>query len=92
MTKHVDHGTQIRLLALMHVEARLGRAESAPDTGKVDDQVCSVESATDTENEHRCEIDNSDEDALNWIHENMKVWGDEVATDPLPRGGSETQE
>ena len=71
----------------MHVEARLGRAESAPDTGKVDDQVCSVESATDTENEHECEIDNRDEDALNWIHENMKVWGDEVATDPLPRGG-----
>ena len=30
MTKHVDHGTQIRLLALMSVEARLGRAESAP--------------------------------------------------------------
>ena len=87
MTKHVDHGTQIRLLALMSVEARLGRAESAPDTGKVDEQVCSVESTTDTENEHECEINDSDEDALNWIHENMKVWGDEVATDPLPRGG-----
>ena len=87
MTKHVDHGTQIRLLALMSVEARLGRAESAPDTGKVDDQVCSVESRTDIENEQECEINDSDEDALDWIDESMKVWEDEMATDPLPRGG-----
>ena len=42
MTKHVDHATQIRLLSLMSVEARVSRAETAPETGKVDDQVCSV--------------------------------------------------
>ena len=31
MTKHVDHGTQIRLMGLMSLEARTGRAESAPE-------------------------------------------------------------
>ena len=87
MTKHVDHATQIRLLALMSVEARLGRAETVPETGEVDEQVCSVESATDEENDHECEIDNSNEDAFDWIHECMRVWGDEVTTDPLPVGG-----
>ena len=40
MTKHVDHATQIRLLALMDVETRLGRAETAPETGEVDEQMC----------------------------------------------------
>ena len=45
MTKHVDHAAQIRQLSLMGVEARMGRAESAPETGEVDEQVCSVESA-----------------------------------------------
>ena len=49
--RKTSHGTQIRLLALMSVEAGLGRAESAPETGKVDDQVCSVESATEEEND-----------------------------------------
>ena len=68
MTKHVDHATQIGLLALMSVEARLGRAETAPETGEVVEQVCSVESTTEEENEHQCEIDNSDEDALDWFH------------------------
>ena len=29
MTKHVDHATQIRLLSVMGVEARVGRAETA---------------------------------------------------------------
>ena len=87
MTKHVDHGTQIRLLALKSVEAPLGRAESAPETGNVDDQVCSVESVTEKENGHECEIDSSDEETFDWIHEWMEVWGYEVATGPLPRGG-----
>ena len=32
MTKHVEHATQIRLLSLMSVEARVGRAEAAPET------------------------------------------------------------
>ena len=44
MTKHVDHATQVRLLSLMGVEARMGRADRAPETGEVDEQVCSVES------------------------------------------------
>ena len=57
MTKHVDHATQIRLLALMGVEARLGRAETAPETGEVNEQVCSFESATEEENDHECEIE-----------------------------------
>ena len=43
MTKHVDHATQIWLLALMSVEARLGRAETVPETGEVDEPVCSVD-------------------------------------------------
>ena len=80
MTKHVGHGTQIRLLALMGVEARLGRAETAPETGIVDEQVNSVESATEEEKEHECEFDSSDEEIFDWIHECMEVCGDEIAT------------
>ena len=87
MTKNVDHATQIRLLALMSVEARLGRAEAAPETGEVDEQVCSIDSAARDYNEYECDSENSDEDAFDWIYESMKVWGVEVATDPLPRGG-----
>ena len=86
MTKHVDHGTQIRLLALMGVEARLGRAETASDTGAVDEQVCSVESTTGEEKNHEYENHECDEKAFDWIHECMDVWVDEVNTDPLPRG------
>ena len=87
MTKHVDHATQVRLLALMSVEARLDRGETAPETGEVDEQVCSAESATEEQNEPECEIDNSDEDAFDWIRECMEVWGDEVITGPLPLWG-----
>ena len=46
MTKHVDHAVQIRLLSLMGVEARMGRAETAPETGKVDEQVRLVDLCT----------------------------------------------
>ena len=46
LTKHVDHATQIRLLSLTGVEALVGRAETAPETGELDEQVCPVESAT----------------------------------------------
>ena len=53
----------------------------------VEEQVCSVESATGEEKDHECEIDNSNEDAFNWIYECMKVCGDEVITDPLPVWG-----
>ena len=52
MAKHVDHATQIRLLGLMGVEARLGRAEIAPEMGDVDEQVCSIESAAEKEKEY----------------------------------------
>ena len=54
MTKHVDHATQIRLLSLMSVEARLGRAETAPETGNVDEQVCSIKSTAGEENIYEC--------------------------------------
>ena len=87
MSKHVGHATQIRLLALMRVEARLGRAETAPETGEVDEHVCSIDPAAQEGNEYERDIENSDEDAFDWIHECMKVWCDEVITDPLPRGG-----
>ena len=53
-----------------------------------DDQVNSVESATEEAKEHECEFDSSDEEIFDWIHECMEVWGDEVATDP--HGGPET--
>ena len=68
----------------MSVEARLGRAETAPETGEVDEQVCSVDPAAQEDNKYECEIENSDEDAFDWIHECMKVWCDEVITDSLP--------
>ena len=87
MTKNGDHATQIRLLALMSVEARLGRAETAPETGDVDEQVCSIDSAVQEDIEYECDSENGDEDAFDWIHESMKVWGNEVDTDFLPRGG-----
>ena len=51
MTMHVHHAIQIRLLSLMGVEARLGRAETAPETGEVDEHVCSTESAAEKERE-----------------------------------------
>ena len=77
MTKHVDHATQIRLLGPMGVEARLGRAETAPETGKVDEQVCSIESASEEENE--CEYEKSDceEELIDWAHEFMVDWVDD---------------
>ena len=46
MTKHVAHATQIRLVALM--------SKAAPETDEVDEQVCSVESATEELKEHEC--------------------------------------
>ena len=90
IAKHVDHATQIRLLALMGVEARLGRADTAPETGIVDEQVNSVESTTEEEKEHECEFDSSDEEVFDWIHECMEAWGDEVIAGPVPAGRPET--
>ena len=86
LTKHVDHGTQIRLLALMGVEARLGRAETAPETGVVDEHVNSVEPATEEEKEHECEFDSSDEEIFDWIHECIG------GCHRPPRGGGDTQQ
>ena len=80
MTKHVDHVTQIRLLALMIVETRLGRAETVSETGEVDEQVCSVESATEEVKEHESERQNSEEEAIEWFHECMDGWSDEFIT------------
>ena len=89
MTKHVDHATQIRLLALMSVEARVGRAETAPETGEVDEQVCSGESATEEVKEHECERQNNDEEAIEWVHECMDGWGDEFITGPFGAGDAQ---
>ena len=57
----------------MAVEARVVRAETAPEAGEVDEQVCSVESATDEETEYECEIENCDEEAIKWslVHERL---------------------
>ena len=88
-TKHVDHSTQIRLLALMSVEARVGRAETAPETGEVDEQVCSGESATEEVKEHECERQNNDEEAIEWVHECMDGWGDEFITGPFGAGDAQ---
>ena len=89
MTKHVDHATQIRPLALMGVEARLGRADTALETGIVDEQVNSVQSRTEEEQLHECcKFANSDEEVFDWIHECMEAWAVEVITAPLPRGGA----
>ena len=82
MTKHVDHSTQIWLLALMSDEACVGRAETSPLTGEVDEQVCSVDSATEEVKEHECERQNSDEEAIEWVHEYMDGWGNELITGP----------
>ena len=50
----------------MSVEVRLGRAETAPETGEVDEQVCSIDSAAQEDNEYECDIENRDEDAFDW--------------------------
>ena len=76
MTKHVDHATQIRLPSLMGVEARMGRAESAPETGDVDEKVCSVESTGEGREEperrvielNETEIDTSID---RWLYESV---------------------
>ena len=43
--------------------------------------------AAQENNEYECDIESSDEDAFDWIHECTDDWSDEVRTDPLPRGG-----
>ena len=74
MTKHVDHATQVRLLSLMGVEARIGRAESAPETGEVDEQVCSVESTDEGLEEPELEVIGRNETEIDWIDESIDTW------------------
>ena len=71
MTKHADHATQIRLLSLMGVEARMGRAESAPETGEVDEQVCSVEPIDEGLEEPECKVTELNETEIDWIDESI---------------------
>ena len=79
MTKHVDHATQI--LSLMGVEARMGRAETAPETGEVDEQVCSVESTGEELEEPECKIRNFNEKEIYWIHKSIDDWCHEAGNE-----------
>ena len=74
MTEHVDHATRIRLLSFMGVEARMGRAETAPETGEVDERICSVESTEEGLEEPECEVTESDEKEIDWIDESTDNW------------------
>ena len=74
MAKHVDRATQIRLLSPMGVEARMGRAETAPETGEVDEQLCLVESSDEELEEPECEITELDEKEIDWIDESIDNW------------------
>ena len=71
MTKHVDHATQIRFLSLMGVEARMGRAESAPETGEVDEQGGSEEPGCEVIELNETEIDWIDESIDRWLHQSV---------------------
>ena len=78
MTKHVDHAKQVRLLSLMSVEACMGRAETAPETGNVDEQVCYVESNAGETNEYECPDVDFEEELMDWFHECMDDRGAEA--------------
>ena len=67
----------------------MSRAETAPETGEVDEQVCSVGLATEEMKEHKSERQNSDEEAIDWVQECMDGCGDEFITVP---SGPETHE
>ena len=81
----------------MAVEARMGRAECAPEMGEVDEQVCSVESTDEGLEEperevielNETEVDRIDESIDTWLHESVigfhedaKDWGHEIDTNP----------
>ena len=89
MTKHVDHATQIRLLSLMSVEACLGRAETAPETGNVDEQVCSVESTAGENEEYDWPDVDCEEKLMDWFHGCMNNLVEEV--NPGIFGAGDTQ-
>ena len=78
MTKHVDHATQIRLLGLMSVEARAGRAETAPEIGVCTEQVCSVDSGRGGDYNDDCNCIDGEEEFMDWFQECVTEWGEEV--------------
>ena len=51
--------------------------------------MCSVESATEEVKEHKCERQNSDEEAIEWVHECMVSWGDKLITGPFGAGDAQ---
>ena len=63
-----------------HLEARLGRAETAPDTGVVDEHVCSIESITNEDESQEYKSHYYDKKTFDWIHECMDNWVHEVDT------------
>ena len=67
----------------MGVEARLGRAKTAPETGNVDEQVCSVESAAEGEKQYEYTDADCEEEFIERVHEFMNDWGDKVITGPF---------
>ena len=71
MTEHVEHATQVRLLSLMGVEARMCRAESAPETGEVDEQVCLVESTDEGLEVPERKAIELNETEIDWIDESI---------------------
>ena len=89
MTKHRDHATQIRLLGVMEFKARLGRAETAPKTGEVDEPVCSIDSASEEEKECEYEKSDCDKKVIDRVLECMVDWVDEVITSPFGAGDNQ---
>ena len=65
----------------MGVEARKGRAETAPETGEVNEQICSVESTDEGLEEPECEFAEFDEKEIDWIDESIDNWLHETVTE-----------
>ena len=55
----------------MGVEARMGRAHGAPETGEVDEEVCSVESTDDGLEEPERDVTELNETDIDWIDESI---------------------
>ena len=56
----------------------MDRAETAPETGEIDEQVFSTESAAEEEKEYEYEKSDCEEELVDWVHECMLDWIDEV--------------
>ena len=63
----------------MGVDARMGKAETAPETGEADEQVCLVESPDEELEEPECEITKLDEKEIDWIDESIDNWCHEAS-------------